>query len=354
MDQAKRRKLDNTAQGDEVRTEEWMYAVLSDELTEATPTLEVFVDTIRDPRSISKVVLELNAAFPLPELAHLKRVKGREILLFSVSDGVAEDSVHETLIARKFDVAPLKNEVKRVSVAKILPKVRKQYDVVHKLWPCNFHANQYLERMSTNKLFGTDEIEQHVRYMRMAVDVAIFVKANFLSLRKCVGVVVVDPKLNSLVAVGYDETHDNPTKHAAMVAVDNVAKTQKGGVWISSARNFIELKGIPEDLLRHLKTLHPEGKFGARCFKEKADLEHASDGPYLCTGYYLYATHEPCVMCSMALVHSRVKRVFYGVSCKNGGLETLCKLHTVKDLNHHYEVFGGLLKKECSALDHGR
>ncbi|XP_066595126.1 probable inactive tRNA-specific adenosine deaminase-like protein 3 [Prorops nasuta] len=73
-------------------------------------------------------------------------------------------------------------------------------------------------------------------------------------------------------------------------------------------------------------------------------------GPYLCTGYWVFLLREPCPLCAMALLHSRVGRIFYGTSNEQTGiLGTKAMLHTVPGLNHRYGVWSGILEQEAKA-----
>ena len=65
----------------------------------------------------------------------------------------------------------------------------------------------------------------------------------------------------------------------------------------------------------------------------------------------LYVTLEPCCMCSGAIIHSRIKHVYYGASdLKTGACGSM--FNVLNDLrhNHHPEITGGILKDECAEV----
>ena len=65
----------------------------------------------------------------------------------------------------------------------------------------------------------------------------------------------------------------------------------------------------------------------------------------------LYVTLEPCPMCSGAMWLSRIERCVYGCSDpKTGFLGSLSNLMDFEKLNHHYEVYSGVLEQECSEV----
>ncbi|KAJ7758482.1 hypothetical protein DFH07DRAFT_449881 [Mycena maculata] len=60
---------------------------------------------------------------------------------------------------------------------------------------------------------------------------------------------------------------------------------------------------------------------------------------YLLTSQVLFTTHEPCIMCSMALLHSRVKEVVYLIPMeKTGGCGSAICLPTLPGVNHRFNI----------------
>lgn len=72
-----------------------------------------------------------------------------------------------------------------------------------------------------------------------------------------------------------------------------------------------------------------------------AERQGPSSGkPYLANSLDVYVSHEPCVMCAMALVHSRVQRVFFCYpNAYHGGLGSCYAVHSLPSLNHHFQAF---------------
>ncbi len=59
----------------------------------------------------------------------------------------------------------------------------------------------------------------------------------------------------------------------------------------------------------------------------------------------------PCPMCAAAQVHARVARLVFGAwDPRQGAAGSAFNLDTARAMNHHVDVFGGVLADECGAL----
>ncbi|EGW30981.1 uncharacterized protein SPAPADRAFT_62883 [Spathaspora passalidarum NRRL Y-27907] len=73
---------------------------------------------------------------------------------------------------------------------------------------------------------------------------------------------------------------------------------------------------------------------------------------YLCHNMIVYTTHEPCVMCCMALVHSRIGRLVYLQGTPpTGGLESNYQLGDRDGLNWKFQIWKWIGQNEVHRLE---
>ncbi|XP_064945638.1 tRNA-specific adenosine deaminase TAD3-like isoform X5 [Musa acuminata AAA Group] len=151
----------------------------------------------------------------------------------------------------------------------------------------------------------------------------------------------------------------HPLRHAALVAIENAAErdrqlfpgpgssesqsTPNGNPLCADncppKRQKIQQHVCQLDLFRQEHSL----------VKEVPDNREPTEimRPYLCTGFDIYLVWEPCTMCAMALVHQRIRRIFFALPNPNAGaLGSVYRLQGEKSLNHHYSVFRILIPEQ--------
>ena len=68
-------------------------------------------------------------------------------------------------------------------------------------------------------------------------------------------------------------------------------------------------------------------------------------------GCDIYVTLEPCIMCSGAIIQSRIRKVYYGAfDPKGGALGSSINVLEAQNINHHPEVISGVMQEECSKI----
>lgn len=302
--------------------------VISDEYLRDVVTVPVYVGKITDRKQVSRLVKWLSEVLPLKDQQHLKRVRstaeGMQVILRPRHEGDGDQvkTTGDLLGANSAaHMEGLSEDVVELRVPQHAPLTRSQFESSNCLWPTQFHEDKLIARLLNDTFFTAEERIDMGRHMMSAIEAARASQTG-------VGVAVVNPASSStLVVATRDATH--PLKHAVMVAVDMVARHQGGGAWPLSPENDL-----------HNVSLE--------------DQQVDKKAPYLCTGYDFYITHEPCTMCAMALVHSRVRRVFYGCPTPLGALGSSRKLHLQQGLNHHFQVWSGLLEEKCAAVSKDR
>lgn len=221
------------------------------------------------------------------------------------------------------------------------PWTKKQHTEWNQIWPMSFYGGNR-ERQAA---LSETQQEISLKYLEMLNDPSVFPQLQVIGADLNLGpearpgcfgnrqanALLVDPKTDSIVIkdsshplfyTGNNSENVHSLDHLCLSIIDNMAKH----CLLHQSSNVTDTfpAHTPSTTLN---TPHHSKR------KTSADQ-------YYCTGLHLYISHEVCVMCAMALVHSRIAMVFYQSEDRHfGALGSLYRVHLHDSLNHHFQVF---------------
>jgi len=179
-------------------------------------------------------------------------------------------------------------------------------------WPTLYRKNNPLGPHPSMVARSTEEIKHDASlWMTLAHQVAQ--KARGAGIGEAMGACIVqreDGKAQLLAVAGDARWHQewpstgtgNPMAHCALRAISMVAQKLVRHER-RAANQPTDPPALDYDPFQDLPLLDEE--------RVMFDEEHPNPDGYLCHGLELYLTHEPCVQCSMGILHSRMGKVVF-------------------------------------------
>jgi tRNA(Arg) A34 adenosine deaminase TadA len=192
-----------------------------------------------------------------------------------------------------------------VEVPRFEPKNRKEFEVWCEAWPINFYPGE------SQRVRSKGHTEAEMGYVQSMIDHLSELGADAGLLATPTSMQVICNSLQSLSRIESEhgiQVHGNPLYTPTMLCIDQLASIARG---------------------------------------DSPGQERLPAGHYLCTGLDLFLTIEPELFSSMALVHSRIRRVYFLTTDATNGVlaSSAVYLHSLRALNHHYRVFQVVLEE---------
>ena len=337
----------------------------------ASPGCTVELQAARiEPREASRLIALADRCAPLPEhLRFLKRVRRApddpKRLLRLIGDEAAAAGEGAAAL---WDAVGGRGAAATVRVPRRAPQSRAEYAAMKEDWPVSFHAQSSTEARERERALSPRELARAEELLACAARDAEASAALARSVlgdgaldgapHLATGLVVVDPASDEVVARAADWRRlaadlaapaaraallRHPLKTAAIVALEAVGEALK------AQQRRREGRGLRSKRRRTGATGELGGGGGGGAPGAAAAREAlagamseaiADEGQYLLTGMDVYTTREPEVFSAMALLHSRVRRVFWAEpDAAAGGLGSRQRLHAEAPLNHAFRVF---------------
>jgi tRNA-specific adenosine deaminase 3 len=365
-------------------------------------TLVDAVTALVPPKLASKLIAAVGATCPEPALRHLKRVRKPasdpamlELFVCQTLSQPEHEQQEGTAAADPsltyISVFSSEGSSQQVCVPSAAAALLEQHSLTGRLtlvpglppqtralweawsgqyWPCTWRVPEGQAELALAGTSVSSEEQAYFEYHMSAVMDAVS------GTGACNCARVVNPVGGLVVGQGLDARHVHPLHHAALVALEH-ASNRDLILWPpGTSQHNTECSGHEHSLQQHQGSHSGQegsneesGAKRARTSQQQQQQEEAADThcdgmlqgvasrapsigkmpeagsiggdrPYMCTGYDCFLVHEPCIMCAMALVHSRLSRVIYCYKDPQGGaLGGQQHLMAKKSLNHHFKVY---------------
>lgn len=281
-------------------------AILEAELYTNPSLMRVVVaDLAGEKNSITKLYKLTKNLTALEKLKHLRRVRntedGRiECIVCRLNPGDDCETFLEEIRATFQEESLVLENYRVIEVPSQAPRTEQQLEACSKFWPTKYAKSNYLNQCIEGSII--DDTEKLV--LRIVTD-SLLAKLNGdhegdSNLELTSAAVVF--RYNKVYGVGLSccsFLRENPMKHSSLIAIDSVAKNAGGGHWAPTMHLAGEALAL--EIQKQL-----DNRAELKEHKMPDDFLH-----YICTNYDIVITEEPCVMCTMALVQSRIRRLFY-------------------------------------------
>ena len=238
---------------------------------------------------------------------------------------ISYERLHQLLLSTNFfATSQVEPHIRTIKVPVTPPSSREQAkQLSQQYWPAVYKGGNPFGPHPAMIIRAVDEIQSQARhYMGLATRAGEATSAEGKG--ELFGAVVVERSNSagpSVVAVAGDARWENIKEarsqgkgnvmaHAVMRVIGMVAKQR---VTASNTHKKLETIGKQPSYFAEKPLTAFE--------KDIYSQSRLAPGGYLCLDLELYLTHEPCVMCSMAINHSRFGRVVFGQRMpRTGGL----------------------------------
>ena len=270
-------------------------------------------------KNIESIYTEIEGNF-------FKRVKAynkdENLIIISFKDDLEYKKITKEEILKNYELK--EDDLIEVNIPSTESISNEQWKINNKIWPqCNYISSK--EKYIYNH---TSQEEKEI--------LDIF-NNNILNNKDNITCLLFDPNAKKILAFGKKE-EKNIIGHDIMNLLDNYSKFLETNNNIN--KHDINKEDNKED--KHYRKLGEKNPIGP---KENEDLlYHIENGnennnQYYCEGLYVFIKEEPCMMCSMALIHNRISRLYFcDTNEKEGALISKYSLDNY-NLNHHYLIF---------------